>query len=62
MMAGLAQVILTDHELDTLLAWAAAYEESYLVEADTSNLTRKLSGIRRALGCGCEGGSCPIEN
>ena len=60
-MAGIAQVILTDHELDTILAWADVYEAHFgLVEADSSNLTRKLAGIRRTLECGCEGGACDV--
>lgn len=68
-MSGLAQVFLTDHELDLLIDWFDVRhtrdiipQTSDAAEGDipreSAQLYTKLVGIRRTLRCGCEGGVC----
>lgn len=58
-MAGLVQVILSDHELDTILKWAE------LADAETGTarergLIDKLRGFDQSVACKVEGKSCPV--
>lgn len=56
-MAGIAQVVLTDNELDDILDWYARGPACLPTERELS-LAAKLRSIRSTLDCDCSTTSC----